>query len=241
MITYENSTVLVTGGTRGIGASIASLLSDLGAKVIVTGRHSQQPGNLSSDSYVSVDFSCRSSLSTFLEIVETGPAISLLVNNAGINLINPITEITIADFDEVSEVNYRAPYLIMRAAARNMIKHRIPGRVVNISSIWATVTKTGRSAYCAAKSGVLGMTRAAAIDLASHGILVNAVSPGFVMTDLTIATLGKDGMQAMASQVPVGRLASPDEIARVVAFIGSSQQTYITGQNIIVDGGFTNV
>ena len=113
--------------------------------------------------------------------------------------------------------------------------------MVNIGSIWATNTRIGRSAYCAAKSGVLGMTRGISADLAAHGILVNTVSPGFVLTELTKGTMGEEGIAEISAQIPAGRLAEPREIAEVVAFLASQNNTYLTGQNIIVDGGFTNV
>lgn len=241
MISYRDLNVLVTGGTRGIGAAVTERLRELGAKVTVTGRSANRPELLAADDYLGVDFLDRTALAAFLNEVEALDRLDVLINNAGINRIDSIVDLSDEDFDAVADVNYRAPYLVMRAAARNMIRTKALGRIVNIGSIWATNTKEGRSAYCAAKSGIVGMTRGAATDLARHGILVNAVSPGFVLTELTTATLGPEGMREMVRQVPLGRLATPDEIARVVAFVASPQQTYLTGQNIIVDGGFTNV
>jgi 3-oxoacyl-[acyl-carrier protein] reductase len=167
--------------------------------------------------------------------------LSILVNNAGINRIQLLPDFTEEDFDEITETNYRAPYLVMQTVARVMIRDGVPGRIINIGSIWALQTKAGRTAYCGSKAGLLGMTRAAATDLAPHGILVNAISPGFVETDLTSSTLGPEGMKEVARQIPLGRLAQPIEIAKVVAMLASSDNTYLTGQNIIVDGGFTNV
>ena len=115
------------------------------------------------------------------------------------------------------------------------------GRILNIASIWATHSKPGRSGYCTAKAGLLGMTRAMATDLAHAGILVNALSPGFIETQLTLQTLGEEGMRDMQSTIPMGRLGRPEEIAEFASFLVGPGNTYMTGQSIIVDGGFTNV
>ena len=234
-------TALVTGGTRGIGAAIATELQTQGARVIVTGRSSDPPDLPRDLGYLPVDFADRFSTRRFLDAVESMHNLSILVNNAGINRIQLLPDFTEEDFDEITETNYRAPYLVMQTVARVMIRDGVPGRIINIGSIWALQTKAGRTAYCGSKAGLLGMTRAAATDLAPHGILVNAISPGFVETDLTSSTLGPEGMKEVARQIPLGRLAQPIEIAKVVAMLASSDNTYLTGQNIIVDGGFTNV
>lgn len=123
----------------------------------------------------------------------------------------------------------------------NNMKKQKSGRIVNIASIWSVITKPGRSLYCGAKAGLAGFSRAMATDLARHGILVNAVSPGFTMTDLTRSTLSPREIAHLAKQVPMGRMAQPSEIAELVFFLGSPKNTYITGQNILIDGGFTNI
>lgn len=238
---FKEMSALVTGGTRGIGLAIARRLSSSGAQVTVTGRDAESPVDDEGFHYCAVDFANRESFRLFLEKLGKLPAYDVLINNAGINRINKFTEFSEAEFDEIQEVNFRAPYLVMQTVARAMIKSGIKGRIANIASIWATHTKVGRSAYCAAKSGVLGMNRSAATDLAQYGILVNAVSPGFILTELTERTLGRDGIAEMESLVPMERLGRPEEIAEVVAFLVGKQNTYLTGQNIIVDGGFTNV
>jgi 3-oxoacyl-[acyl-carrier protein] reductase len=115
------------------------------------------------------------------------------------------------------------------------------GRIVNIASIWSIITKPGRAVYAATKSGLVGMTRAVAVDLAPYGILVNAVSPGFVNTELTKNTLSPEECESLSSQVPMGRFAEPEEIARTVLFLSSDWNTYLTGQNLVVDGGYACV
>ena len=144
------------------------------------------------------------------------------------------------DLDRITAVNYTAPYLISRAASRVMLRGG-GGRIVNIGSIWSLVTKPGRSAYSASKAGLAGMTRSAAVDLAREGVLVNCVSPGFVLTDLSRSTMSESERRTLAEVVPVGRFAEPAEIAPLVLFLCSDANTYITGQNIAIDGGFTNV
>jgi 3-oxoacyl-[acyl-carrier protein] reductase len=232
---------LVTGGTRGIGHAIASRLLELGAKVIITGRNEAPAAGLEMFSYLQADFSGRAQAEAFTLVVEGIEDLSILVNCAGINEIHRLEDFPSQVFDEIQDVNTRAPYLVMQAAARNMITGARSGKILNIASIWASHTKVGRSAYCTSKSAILGMTRAASADLASKGILVNALSPGFIATELTERTMGPSGIMEVQAIVPMGRLGKPEEIAEVAAFLVGSGNTYLTGQNIIVDGGFTNV
>jgi len=244
MPTPESRVVLVTGGTRGIGAAIVQEFLAQGAQVIATGTSTASlrlpAGSDGRLRYVDANFADATALREFGAFVEKLPRLDVCVNNAGINIIKPLDDVTEADFDRLTAVDYRAPYLISQAAARVMRRaHR--GWIINIASIWSVITKKGRSQYTAAKSGLVGMTRGLAIDLAADGILVNAVSPGFVLTDLTKQSLTPDETKALAAQVPLGRMAEPAEIARIVAFLGSAQNTYITGQNIVADGGFSNV
>lgn len=241
MIDFSGQNALVTGGTRGIGHAIAIRLRDLGAEVAVTGRSAEAPSGLDGFGYLGVDFGDRESTTRFCAEVAAMRDLTVLVNNAGINHIDRIENYPMDRFDEVMEVNYAAVYRVAQAGAQAMLAAGLTGRIVNIGSIWATNTRVGRSAYCASKAGVLGMTRGISADLAPQGILVNAVSPGFVLTELTERTMGPEGIKEVSAQIPMRRLAQPKEIAEVVAFLASPSNTYLTGQNIIVDGGFTNV
>jgi len=237
--------VLITGATRGIGAAIADAFGGENVELLLTGTREDEIDRLNETSlperrYLQADFSSSASLEAFLEQVEALDRLDVCINNAGINIIKSVDDVAPADFDRLTAVNYRAPYLISQAAARIM-KRQGRGWIVNIGSIWSVITKPGRSLYCASKAGLAGMTRAIATDLAPHGVLVNCVSPGFVMTDMTRQSLSEEEVQQLASQVPLGRFAAPTEIARVVSFLGSPSNTYLTGQNIVVDGGFCHV
>lgn len=246
---FSGKRVLVTGATRGIGAAIAQAFAGAGAELILTGR---SPANLEAlrarfaehgapaFDFWTADFSDRASVAAFTERIEALDRLDVCVNNAGINRLNPIDAVETEDLDAVLEVNLRAPFLICRSAGRVM-KRGGYGRIVNIASIWSVITKPGRSVYTASKCGLAGMTRTLAVDLAPHGVLANAVSPGFIMTELTAATLKPEEQRQLGEQVPLGRFGQPEEIAQAVLFLASEQNTYITGQNIVADGGFTSV
>ena len=227
---------LVTGGTRGIGAAIADRLAAGGAQVIVTSR---SPGAATPHRHVPVDFNDRAAVDAFAASLANEP-IDILINNAGINRIAPFTELPDGVFDEILDVNLRAAYLCCRAVVAGMRARRW-GRIINISSVFGVVSKEGRAPYSASKFALDGMTAALAAEVASEGILANCVAPGFVDTDLTRRSLGDAGMLAMAERVPIRRLAQPAEIAAFVAWLAGPENTYISGQTLVIDGGFTRV
>ena len=231
---FTNKKVLVTGGTRGIGAAISTYLTACGAEVWITGRNlpTGQQG-------FSVDFSSAESSEVFLNSLDDAPHFDVLINNAGINHIDTIDQYPDDLLKKVLTVNYEMVVKTTQAISRKMIAENKGGKIVNIASIWATQTKKGRSIYTSTKAALVGFTRGVAVDLAEHGILVNAVSPGFTETELTAQTMGEAGIKDICQQIPLGRLAQPEEIAKVVSFLASDDNSYITGQNIITDGGFT--
>lgn len=234
-IDFHGQVVMITGGTRGIGKELADLFSASGAETIVTGRSASGRHRC-----LEVDFMDRASVDRFLGEVEQTERIDVLINNAGINRINPIDETRVEDWEALRAVNLDGPFLVTRAVSRIMKRHRY-GRIVNIASIFAVISKARRVLYSMTKFGLRGLTVGAAADLARHGILVNTLSPGFVMTELTRSILSEADMQQLASEVPMGRFAEPVEIAKVALFLASRENTYMTGQNIVVDGGFVNV
>ena len=247
---FIDKTVVVTGGTTGIGAAIAEEFYKAGANLIVTGIDSPEKMKELARTYsnfrlgmirfINVDFTSEESLSRFFKELDKYQEIDICINNAGTNRNNYIEDISLEDYHLLIAVNLHAPFLITQYLAPRMKKANY-GRIVNIASIWSIITRERRTAYAITKSGILGLTKTSAVELAPYNILVNAVSPGFTLTELTKATLSEQEYTSLSKIVPVGRFAQPVEIARIVLFLASDMNTYISGQNIIIDGGYTNV
>jgi 3-oxoacyl-[acyl-carrier protein] reductase len=238
-MSFEGKRVLVTGGTRGIGESISQHFLELGAETHVTGTSVNPPDYFSDNlNYHFLDFSNAKSVEGFLESVSKTNSFDILVNNAGVNKISAFTKIEEADFEFIQAVNIGGPFKLTQRIVESMPDG---GRVVNVASIWGVVSKKGRVSYSTSKAALLGFTRGLSIDLAHRNILVNAVSPGFVDTELTRASLKPDVLESLLSEVPLGRLGRPREISKIVLFLCSDLNTFITGQNIVADGGFTIV
>jgi len=245
-IDLTGKVALVTGGTRGIGKAIAQKFIVAGAYVIVTGTKNKSHPQLLKDfatkniEFCCVDFSNEISTATFLKKVKQYKRIDILVNNAGINKINLNTDTTLQDFTLLTDVNLKAPYVLMREVSKKMKKNKA-GKMLNITSIWSEVTKKGRSIYTATKYGLAGLTKTLAVELAAENILVNSLGPGFVETELTLRTNSKIELKKITELIPLQRLAQPDEIANIALFLCSDLNSYITGQNIIADGGYSNI
>ena len=236
-IDFSNRTALVTGGTRGIGASIAQALKSCGAEVYITGT---DPNFISDQfNYLFADFS---DVKQVIDLCEklSELKVDVLVNNAGINKIDTFDEISLEDWNTIQQVNVNAPFAICKTLAPMMAKNNY-GRIVNISSIFGNITKEKRASYTASKFALAGMTKALAVDYAQQGVLCNCVAPGFIDTELTRSILNAMQIESLTSLVPMKRLGTTKEIANVVAFLASELNTFITAQTIIVDGGFTNV
>ena len=220
----QGKTALVTGGSRGIGKSISDKLESYGAKVIRT-------------STKDVDFSDEDSTTSFIERIR-GVEIDILVNNAGICINNYIDDISYEDFDKVQKVNLYGPFRVTQAVCEGM-KKRGYGRIVNISSIKGIGSSERRLSYTTSKSGLNGMTRTMACDLAPYGILVNSISPGFTNTELTDSMLTQSDKDYLVERIPMNRFGEVEDIANLVSFFVSDLNTYVTGQDIVIDGGYT--
>jgi 3-oxoacyl-[acyl-carrier protein] reductase len=219
----KGRTALVTGASRGIGLAIAQRFIELGATVLAPTRDE-------------LDLSSDNSVDGYLEALNQ--SIDILVNNAGINPLADITELTDEDLHETLQVNLISPLRLTRGVAGGMVQRRY-GRIANISSIWGSVSKPRRLAYAISKSGVNGMTRSLAVELSQYNILVNAVAPGFVNTELTKQNNTEEELREIAAMLPIRRLAEPSEIAELVTFLCSKRNSFVTGQVILADGGYS--
>jgi len=215
---------LLTGGSRGIGKVIKDVLITRGVEVSAPSR---QELNLCSNE--SICHYC-SKYKSF----------DILINCAGINELASIEEIDEDCLQRMLQVNLTAQAMLIKYTSENMKKNKY-GRIVNFASIWCQFTKTRRVMYSAAKAGVCGLTRGVAVELAEYNVLVNAIAPGFVATEMTYQNNTSEQIKAIENNLPIKRMAQPSEIAELVYFLISPQNTYITGQTIFIDGGFSCV
>jgi 3-oxoacyl-[acyl-carrier protein] reductase len=240
-IDLTGRTALVTGSTRGIGRAIAETLTGAGARVAVVGRDQAKAAEAAAAIGgralgFGADVSDPASVVALVEGVEAAfGQIDILVNNAGLTRDNILFRIKDDDWDMVLDANLRGAFIAIRAAARGMMKRRW-GRIINIASIVGITGNKGQANYAASKAGLIGLTKSVAKELGSRNILVNAVAPGFIETDMT-AAMTPEARAALAGQIPLDRLGSPQDIAGTVAFLASEHAAYITGQVLVVDGG----
>ena len=229
---------VVTGATRGIGYAIAERLLKDGLEVIITGtkKNGKHPAG---SSYYQVDFLDEDSTNKFINFLKK-QQINILVNNAGINKISEFSSINIEDFDRILRINLRAPFQICQAVIPYMEKIKW-GRIVNLTSVFGNISKEYRAAYSSSKFGLDGMTVALAAEVSEKGILANSVGPGVIDTDMTREVLGDSGINKLKGQIPMKRLGQVSEIASLVSWLVSNENTYMTGQNLMIDGGFTRV
>lgn len=232
---------LVTGGTRGIGHAIAKALAGAGAKVAICGRDGAKAGTAAAGIGAGVkgyacDVADQTQVEKLIESVERdlGP-LDVLVNNAGITKDNLLFRIGEGDWDAVLDTNLKAAFLLTKLTARGMIKRRW-GRIINITSVVGITGNKGQANYAASKAGLIGFTKSVAKELASRNVLVNAVAPGYIATEMTEA-ISEEMKQALQAAIPLGRLGQGEDVAHAVLFLASDLASYITGQVLVVDGG----
>ncbi len=240
----QDKVAIVTGSSRGIGKAIALRLAAEGAKVVVTAT-TQAGADKAADEIrqhggEAIGFAANVVEAKQVEALIKGTvdhfgALHLLVNNAGITRDNLVMRMSDEDWNAVIAANLTGTFNCIRAASKVMMKQR-SGKIINIASVVALMGNKGQANYCAAKAGIIGLTKSVARELASRNIQINAIAPGFILTDMT-AGLPEAAKTAMLQAVPLERMGTPEDVAGVVAFLASSDADYITGQVFNVDGG----
>lgn len=220
-----NKTVLITGASRGIGKSCAELFSAHGFRVLAPSRQE-------------LDLLSPKSIKDYISSLNQ--PIDVLINNAGVNPLAHVGEIDFENAHQLIDTNFWAPVILTDLLAPKM-KERGYGRIVNISSIWSGVTKAGRSMYASSKAAINAFTRTAAVEYASSNVLINAVAPGYVNTELTKINNTPEQIEVIKSNLPINRLAEPSEIAELIYFLASEKNSFVTGQTIFADGGYSIV
>lgn len=241
----EQKVAVVTGASRGIGRAIAKKLAEDGMFVVINYRGNKEQAesvkqeileNQGMAEIYACDVSDYDACETFFKtVVQTYGRIDVLVNNAGITRDGLLMKMTEEDYDAVLQTNLKGPFHGTHFVSRQMLKQR-SGRIINISSVSGILGNAGQANYCAAKAGVIGLTKSAARELASRGITVNAVAPGFICTEMT-EVLSEEVQANVKKQIPLGQFGKPEDVAEAVAFLASEKTRYITGQVLSVDGG----
>ena len=244
----DGKLVLVTGASRGIGKAIALTLGAAGATIIGTATTESGADNVSkvfaenkiSGKGIKLNVTDNEQIISLIKTVnEDFGSIDILINNAGITRDNILLRMKDDEWEDIINTNLSSIFKMSKSVLRGMIKNR-SGRIISITSVVGVTGNAGQSNYAAAKAGMIGFTKSLAREVGSRGITVNAVAPGFIETDMT-DNLPNEQKEALASQIPMGRLGAPDEIAQVVLFLAGDGGSYITGQTLHVNGGMYTV
>jgi 3-oxoacyl-[acyl-carrier protein] reductase len=240
-IDLTGKTALITGSTRGIGRTIAGALADSGARVAVVGRDKAKADSVAEEiGRGAMGFGCdvtdTAAVASLVSDVEKAfGGIDILVNNAGLTRDNLVMRLKDEDWDDVMNANLRGAFAAIRAASRGMMKKRA-GRIINMASVVGLNGNKGQANYSASKAGLIALTKSVAKELGSRNILVNAIAPGFIATEMTDA-MTAEARSALTGLIPLERLGRTEDIAAAVVFLASDYASYITGQVIVIDGG----
>lgn len=246
-MSFAARTAVVTGGSRGIGRAVCLELARRGANIVLCYAGNETAAAETADTCrqlgasvlaVQCDVSDAQAVQQMMKAAQAEfGRIDVLVNNAGITRDGLMLTMKEENFDAVLDTNLKGAFLCMKAAARAMLKQQY-GRIVNVSSVSGLRGNAGQTNYAASKAGLIGLTKAAAKELAAKGITVNAVAPGFITTDMT-AALGQEAQEKLLASIPMGRLGAAEDVAQAVAFLASEEAAYITGQVLAIDGGMS--
>lgn len=245
MFSLANKTALVTGASGGIGASIAKALAGAGARVAISGTNMDKLNALKAELgdkaiIIAANLSDNDAVAALVDNAEKELGqLDILVNNAGLTRDTLAMRMKDEDWDAVLNVNLRAAFILARAAIKGMMKRRY-GRIISISSIVGTTGNPGQANYAASKAGLVGMTKAMAAEVATRGITMNCVAPGFIATNMT-DVLNDDQKATINAKIPAGRMGTPEDIAAAVLFLASDEAAYVTGQTLHVNGGMAMV
>ena len=240
-IDLSGRNALVTGSTRGIGRAIAEAFAESGARVAVVGRDQQRADEAAAAigngaKGFATDVSDTAAVTKLIDDVEKAfGSIDVLVNNAGITRDNIVMRLKDEDWDAVQNANLRGAFASIRAVSRGMMKRR-SGRIINVASIVGMIGNKGQANYAASKAGLIALTKTVAKELGSRNILINAVAPGFIETEMT-ASMTPEAREALGKQIALERLGTAKDVAAMVTFLASDLASYITGQVFVVDGG----
>lgn len=242
----EGKVAVITGAGRGIGAAIGRRFAAEGASVVLNSL-SDSAAKVAEEiiasggkaTVVQGDVSKADDVAKVIEAaVSNFGRLDILVNNAGITRDGLLMRMSEEDWDAVLDTNLKSVYLCCRAALRPMLKSRGGGRIINLSSVIGLSGNAGQANYGASKAGIIGFTKSLAKELASRQVTVNAIAPGFIVTDMT-AGMTEESKQALMKRIPLGTLGTPDDVSAVAAFLASDEAKYVTGQTLTIDGGMT--
>lgn len=219
----RNRTALVTGSSRGIGLIITKRLQNDQIKVLKPDRNE-------------LDLSSAESIRKYISYLKE--PVDIIINNAGIQKIGTVEKFSITDFQEILQINLLGPFQLI-VGLLDQMKKRKYGRIVNMSTIWSFYSREGRAIYASSKAGLNSITRSLALELAPYNVLINAIAPGFINTEMTMQNNTKKQLKEITTKIPMKRLGEASEIAEYVAFLCSEKNSYMTGQTLVIDGGFT--
>ncbi len=247
MLNFEGKTVLITGATGGIGRAICKLFQKQGAQLAIVGRDVNKLNDFKQkelpDGDVKIyatDLSNENNITDLIEKVETDCGkIDVLINNAGITQDNLSLKISSEAWHKVLDTNLTSSFLLSKAVLPCMLKHRF-GRIINMTSIVGVIGNAGQTNYAASKAGLIGMSKSMALEVASRGITVNCLAPGFIKTPMT-DILSEKAKEKLLDNIPMAKMGNPDDVANAAVFLASDEAGYITGQTIHVNGGMAMI